>query len=58
MVKKLDLEKHHYIQFFKDGYFSIYYDEGEETTKVETVFSEGLQVYFSSESLEDIMNAK
>lgn len=52
---ELDISKHHYFVFFQDGVFNIYLDQDDKTLKVETVFSDDIQVYHSTKNIEDLL---
>lgn len=56
--KDLDLQNEVYYLFLKGGLFTIYLDEDTKTLKVEVEFlpEDGTHVYFSEESLENLMN--
>lgn len=56
--KDLDLENDVYYLFLKGGLFSLYFDEDEQSIKVDVEFlpEENTFVYFSDEELEKLMS--
>ena len=56
--KDLDLTSDVYYLFLKDGLFSLYFDEDENSLKVNVEFlpEENTFIYFSDEELEKLMS--
>jgi len=49
----LDLKNHSYYLFFKDGLFTVYFDEDEKTIKVEiNMLGDSGRVYFTDKKIE------
>lgn len=51
----IDLVNHHYFLFFKDGVMDIYRDKDEKEIKIEIQFSDGIEIYHSDKSVEDLL---
>jgi hypothetical protein len=52
--EELDLKNHHYFLFYKDGLFEMYFDEDEETLKVDvTLLGDSTRIYHTEKSMEE-----